>query len=152
MSYDGNESRDIKQGPLAPKSDNSWIETLPEYQHPQFQPAKPQPAAPPELLPCPFCGQPPTIEPWHGGPKSKRMISCENVYCDVSPQVTGNTARKAIERWNTRHRDDLCGELVERLKELIDTTDNSTEVSVRFAIARGHHVTQKYERSLNELK
>lgn len=54
------------------------------------------------LKPCPFCGERPKVEPWHGGPKTKRLISCDNDDCAVSPGVTGDTARVAVIRWNTR--------------------------------------------------
>ena len=57
----------------------------------------------PELLPCPFCGAVPTIEPWHGGRnKLKRMIACDNEACEVTPQVTGSTAAQAARYWNSR--------------------------------------------------
>jgi len=54
------------------------------------------------LLGCPFCGATPTIEPWHGGGPSKRMVMCGNEDCEVSPQVTGKTRKEAIAHWNRR--------------------------------------------------
>lgn len=55
-----------------------------------------------DLLPCPFCGVIPTIEPWHGGSRTKRMVHCENEECFVSPDVTGESYSEAILRWNKR--------------------------------------------------
>jgi len=54
------------------------------------------------LLPCPFCGTIPIIEPWHGGGPLKRLISCQNENCEVAPAVTGTTQKKAITYWNYR--------------------------------------------------
>lgn len=51
---------------------------------------------------CPFCGVRPTIEPWHGGAKTKRMVACSNEDCDVQPQVTGETDLLARDKWNRR--------------------------------------------------
>ena len=56
-------------------------------------------------LGCPFCGRRPTIEPWHGGRKTKRMITCSAEYadeCPVAPSVTGETRKLALAAWNTR--------------------------------------------------
>jgi hypothetical protein len=53
-------------------------------------------------LPCPFCGQYPEIELWHGGGPTKHMISCVNDACHCGPATTGPTKRKTIDRWNVR--------------------------------------------------
>ena len=55
-----------------------------------------------KLLPCPFCGAPPEIEPWHGGPRTKRRIGCANEQCPVEPAVTGDTEAEAAARWHQR--------------------------------------------------
>jgi Restriction alleviation protein Lar len=55
-----------------------------------------------QAKPCPFCGSQPIIEPWHGGGPQKRMISCDDVSCSVSPSVTGSTRKRALEAWNYR--------------------------------------------------
>lgn len=57
-----------------------------------------------ELKACPFCGFLPTVEPWHGGPKTKHAVHCDNDACVVGPMTTGATKGKAIERWNRRPR------------------------------------------------
>lgn len=51
---------------------------------------------------CPFCGEYPSIQPWHGGRNSKRMIACENDDCTVQPSVTGETKGQALASWNIR--------------------------------------------------
>lgn len=56
-----------------------------------------------EALPCPFCGELPKIQPWHGGSPTKVLISCDNEDCEVGPSVTGGTADEAHERWNWRY-------------------------------------------------
>ena len=55
-----------------------------------------------DLLTCPFCGAVPTIEPWHGGKKTKRMVACDSEACYVAPSVTGETFREAVDKWNMR--------------------------------------------------
>lgn len=55
-----------------------------------------------DLKGCPFCGSSPEIEYWHGGGPNKRMIGCRSDECHVSPQVTGETEREAIDRWERR--------------------------------------------------
>lgn len=55
-----------------------------------------------KMLPCPFCGAQPELEPWHGGPPTKRLVWCGNEACAVAPMVTGDTKAEAIARWNQR--------------------------------------------------
>jgi len=55
-----------------------------------------------DLTQCPFCGSSPEIQFWHGGKPTKRLISCSNPECDVSPKVTGETERAAIASWERR--------------------------------------------------
>jgi hypothetical protein len=56
------------------------------------------------LKPCPFCRGPATVEFWHGGAATKRMIACENANyeCAVRLMVTGETFRAAVTLWNVR--------------------------------------------------
>ncbi len=51
---------------------------------------------------CPFCGDRPTVEPWHGGSKTKHMVRCENDDCPTGPGCTGKTRDAAIATWNKR--------------------------------------------------
>ena len=51
---------------------------------------------------CPFCGSYPQIQFWHGGGPQKRMVSCSNEACYVSPEVSGGTRRAALAKWNRR--------------------------------------------------
>ncbi len=61
--------------------------------------AEPTPAY---LAPCPFCGEQPTTEPWHGGGPNKLAVICESVNCFVGPMVTGESNQEAVTRWNWR--------------------------------------------------
>lgn len=51
---------------------------------------------------CPFCGEYPSIRPWHGGGPRKRVVVCEGVDCFVTPMVSGSTKQRAIAKWNHR--------------------------------------------------
>lgn len=55
-----------------------------------------------DALPCPFCGGTAEIEPWHGGPPTKRRIACAGDDCSVVPAVCGDTEEIAVSRWNVR--------------------------------------------------
>lgn len=55
-----------------------------------------------EAKPCPWCGTQPTLQPWHGGRPTKRLVGCGSGDCNVSPSVTGETRREALYRWNIR--------------------------------------------------
>lgn len=54
------------------------------------------------LLTCPFCGEAPKMQPWHGGSTRKVLIGCDNFNCPVQPSVTGETARQAKANWDQR--------------------------------------------------
>jgi len=71
-----------------------------------------EPQTDPDALPCPFCGAAATIQYWHGGAPTKRLIKCSGqadtlmrsgpITCEASPSVTGSTRTIALRRWNTR--------------------------------------------------
>jgi hypothetical protein len=51
---------------------------------------------------CPWCAAIPKIQAWHGGPKTKRLVSCDNDFCAVGPMVSGRTRAVAVALWNKR--------------------------------------------------
>jgi hypothetical protein len=55
----------------------------------------------PELLPCPFCGVVPELQPAH---THGFFVGCESPGCPVQPENTHNadTEAQAAERWNQR--------------------------------------------------
>lgn len=69
-----------------------------------------------DLLPCPFCGEPPEIDKtgqWH-------RVECVNQKCSIAPNSLSARSRKqAIDEWNTRpdqQKDRRLRELVARFK------------------------------------
>ena len=58
------------------------------------------------LKACPWCGEGPDVEPWHGGGPNKHMVSCANELCPASPAVTAETRNEAIRLWNERQPDE----------------------------------------------
>lgn len=80
-----------------------------------------------KLLPCPFCGQQPTMEPSHGGKPTKVMIVCyansvmghgQRKTCAVAPSVTGETPKAAARNWNTRTHSQACSDMLVALEGL----------------------------------
>lgn len=51
-----------------------------------------------ELLPCPFCGQPPDL----GTFASAFTIHCANEDCDIGAETSAVTEALAVEQWNKR--------------------------------------------------
>jgi len=56
-----------------------------------------------KALPCPFCGNQPTVEYWRGGGPEKRLIGCSDDDCPATPAITGKTYGEALATWNTRY-------------------------------------------------
>jgi hypothetical protein len=64
------------------------------------QPPEPDDRAP---LPCPFCGETPTINEWPEHPKLGAQIVCNNDACAMELHTPLNQTRsEAIAHWNTR--------------------------------------------------
>ncbi len=51
-----------------------------------------------ELTSCPWCGQTPTIEPWHGGGPDKHLVHC-CADCFANRSVVAETRAEAIDNW-----------------------------------------------------
>lgn len=73
------------------------------------------------MKPCPFCGEYPTMQPWHGGLPTKKLITCTNASfydedggCSVGPSVTGETEEEAVASWNRRAGTEPVAEVLER--------------------------------------
>ena len=54
----------------------------------------------PELLPCPFCGQPGIYHHPNGG--KRVIVSCRNVDCMVDCHAQRGTVEEMASDWNTR--------------------------------------------------
>jgi hypothetical protein len=73
------------------------------------------------LMACPFCGQTPEAQDWHGGGPLKTRIDCVGIGypdadvkpCEVSPSVTGETPSEAANHWNRRAASLNMTEMVE---------------------------------------
>jgi len=108
-----------------------------------------------KLLPCPFCGGKPNIEPWHGGEPTKKMVSCPGVYansvmgrcnnaeiiCKVAPIVTGETKKEAIKNWNTRSQPKY---------KRVDLDED--KCSVKLFSNYGSNFTRGYNQAIDDIK
>jgi hypothetical protein len=61
---------------------------------------------------CPWCGEIPQVESWHGGGPEKVMVSCVADFCLVAPHVAAETLALGRTTWNERHIDDDAPEEV----------------------------------------
>ena len=52
----------------------------------------------PSLLPCPFCGQPATLQTGRDPTK----VGCFNAECPIKPKASSTCENTAITKWNTR--------------------------------------------------
>lgn len=58
-----------------------------------------------KLKVCPFCGEIPEAEPYHGGGPRKTCIQCFNDECPTMPGVARESPEEAIAQWNTRAKE-----------------------------------------------
>lgn len=61
----------------------------------------------PDARRCPWCGELPIIEPWHGGGPRTHRIGCDTETCVVAPSAVASTRAKAIAVWNDRFEGDI---------------------------------------------
>lgn len=50
-------------------------------------------------LPCPFCGNRPTAEWWHGGGPGRHIVGCG---CEFGAGVVRESLSAAVRAWNVR--------------------------------------------------
>ena len=91
------------------------------------------------LEPCPFCGSQPQVQPWHGGPITKRIVGCENDDCAAMPAVTGDTEAVAVERWNAR------ATLAQRREEVTEVEQSLRDV-ILWALGEGDDFPERPDR------
>lgn len=60
-----------------------------------------------EAMPCPFCGDQPVMQAWHGGGPRKVVIECVSDFCYAQPGVSGESPTIALRRWNHRSKKEL---------------------------------------------
>ena len=82
----------------------------------------------PELKPCPFCGETPTITPHTPVDPTKNTMMelwCCSRTCDVAPSIERPAREEAIAAWNTRAREaELEAEVARCRREILAAGNN----------------------------